>query len=75
VHFASRAASQDEACRLWDMLPLLRFAIRQSADGTGEVRFAVHVRNDDGVGTPLVRLAFRRPFASLEVFQHYYPQQ
>jgi hypothetical protein len=48
---------QDEAGRLWDVLTMLRFTIRRSADGAGEVRFAVHVRNDDHERTPpLVRL-------------------
>jgi hypothetical protein len=37
---------QDEAGRLWDVLFLLRRAIGRS-DGGAEVRFAVHVRNDN----------------------------
>jgi hypothetical protein len=46
---------QDEAGRLWDVLWLLRLAIFGS-DGQ-EVRFAVHVRNDNRDHTPpLVRL-------------------
>ena len=46
---------QDEAGRLWDVLTMLRFAIR-GQDGA-EVRFAVHVRNDNRERTPpLVRL-------------------
>jgi hypothetical protein len=46
---------QDEAGRLWDVLTMLRFAIR-GQDGP-EVRFGVHVRNDNREGTPpLVRL-------------------
>jgi hypothetical protein len=46
---------QDEAGRLWDVLWLLRLAIGRS-DGQ-EVRFAVHVRNDNRDRTPpLVRL-------------------
>ncbi len=49
-------ACQDEAGRLWDVLWVLRCAIR-GGDGGPEVRFAVHVRNDDGDGTPpLVQL-------------------
>jgi hypothetical protein len=48
---------QDEAGRLWDVLTMLRFAVRRSGDGDSEVRFAVHVRNDNREGTPpLVRL-------------------
>jgi hypothetical protein len=47
---------QDEAGRLWDLLFLLRLAIRGS-DGGPEVRFGVHVRNHNRLGTPpLVQL-------------------
>jgi hypothetical protein len=47
---------QDEAGRLWDVLWLLRWAIRRAAGGP-EVRFGAHVRNDNREGTPpLVRL-------------------
>ena len=46
---------QDEAGRLWDVLWLLRCAVGRS-DGP-EVRFGVHVRDDNREGTPpLVRL-------------------
>jgi hypothetical protein len=37
---------QDEAGRLWDLLTMLRFAVRRGKDGP-EVRFGVHVRNDN----------------------------
>jgi hypothetical protein len=48
---------QDEAGRLWDVLTMLRFAVRRSSDGAREVRFGVHVRNDNRDRTPpLVRL-------------------
>jgi hypothetical protein len=48
-------ACQDGAGRLWDVLFLLRCAIGRS-DGP-EVRFGVHVRNDNRDRTPpLVRL-------------------
>jgi hypothetical protein len=48
-------ACQDEAGRLWDVLWMLRLAARQS--GGSEVRFGVHVRNDNSEGTPpLVQL-------------------
>jgi hypothetical protein len=48
---------QDEAGRLWDVLTMLRFAIRGSSPGAQEVRFGVHVRNDNRDSTPpLVRL-------------------
>jgi hypothetical protein len=50
-------ACQDEAGRLWDVLTMLRFAIRGQRGDGAEVRFAVHVRNDVREGTPpLVRL-------------------
>src|SRR5262249_50067177 len=49
-------AYQDEAGRLWDVLWMLHFAIRGS-NGGPEIRFGVHVRNDNPEGTPpLVRL-------------------
>jgi hypothetical protein len=46
---------QDDAGRLWDLLWLLLVAIRQSASGS-ELRFAVHVRQDNRKRTPLVQL-------------------
>jgi hypothetical protein len=47
---------QDESGRLWDVLWLLRLAVGRS-DGGREVRFGVHVRDDNSEGTPpLVRL-------------------
>jgi hypothetical protein len=45
-------ACQDEQGRLWDVLWLLRCAIRRSADGTREVRYGVHVRNDNREDMP-----------------------
>jgi hypothetical protein len=46
---------QDEAGRLWDVVWLLRCAIGRS--GGAEVRFCVHVRNDNRERTPpLIRL-------------------
>jgi hypothetical protein len=41
---------QDEAGRLWDVLFLLAMAARHS--GGAEIRFAVHVRNDNREGAP-----------------------
>jgi hypothetical protein len=42
---------------LWDVLTMLRFALRGPRGGAPEVRFAVHVRNDNRERTPpLVRL-------------------
>ena len=48
---------QDEAGRLWDVLTILRVAASRPSDDPQEVRFAVHVRNDNRERTPpLVRL-------------------
>ncbi len=48
---------QDEAGRLWDVLTMLRWAIRRQDSGAREVRFGVHVRKDNRERTPpLVRL-------------------
>ena len=47
---------QDERGRLWDVVWLLAFTIRRAGSGS-EVRFGVHVRNDNRQRTPpLVRL-------------------
>jgi len=47
---------QDEAGRLWDLCWMLACAVRRGGDGS-EVRFGVHVRNDNLERTPpLVRL-------------------
>jgi hypothetical protein len=43
---------QDEAGRLWDVLWLLRCAVRGQCGSGPEVRFAVHVRNTNRAGTP-----------------------
>jgi hypothetical protein len=48
-------AGQDETGRLWDVLNMLRFAIRRQGGGE-RVDFAVHVRNDREGDPPLVRL-------------------
>src|SRR5947199_7712089 len=48
---------QDEAGRLWDVLWLLRCAIRGGDGGARAVRFGVHVRKDNRNRIPpLVRL-------------------
>jgi len=48
---------QDESGRPWDVLVMLRFAIRQQSGNGSEIRFALHVRNDNRDRTPpLVRL-------------------
>ncbi|HKI36112.1 MAG TPA: DUF6573 family protein [Gemmataceae bacterium] len=55
VAVPSDVRCQDEAGRLWDVLTMLRFAVR--GQGGAEVRFGVHVRNDNRDRTPpLVRL-------------------
>ena len=38
---------QDEAGRLWDVLWMLRFAIRRSRAGADRLPFALYVRNDN----------------------------
>jgi hypothetical protein len=38
---------QDEAGRLWDVVWLLRFAIRKAAQGHSRLPFALYVRNDN----------------------------
>jgi hypothetical protein len=43
---------QDEAGRLWDVLTMLRFAIRGSNGGARELHFGVHVRSDNRERTP-----------------------
>ena len=49
---------QDEAGRLWDILALLRFAIREQGAGPNkEIRYCLHVRNSNAEGMPpLVKL-------------------
>ena len=38
---------QDETGRLWDILTMLRFAIRRSRAGVDRVAVALYVRNDN----------------------------
>ena len=38
---------QDEAGRLWDVVWMLRFAIRKAASGQSRLPFALYVRNDN----------------------------
>ncbi len=38
---------QDEAGRLWDVVWMLRFAIRKAAQGQSRLPFALYVRNDN----------------------------
>jgi hypothetical protein len=43
---------QDEEGRLWDVLHMLRFAIRGPNQNGPEVRYSLHVRNDNRDGPP-----------------------
>jgi len=40
-------AGQDEAGRLWDIVWMLRFAIRKAQPGQDRLPFALYVRNDN----------------------------
>jgi hypothetical protein len=40
-------SGQDEAGRLWDVVWMLRFAIRKAAQGHTRLPFALYVRNDN----------------------------
>ena len=40
-------SGQDEAGRLWDVVWMLRFAIRKAAAGQDRLPFALYVRNDN----------------------------
>jgi hypothetical protein len=40
-------SGQDEAGRLWDIVWMLRFAIRKAAQGHSRLPFALYVRNDN----------------------------
>jgi hypothetical protein len=47
---------QDEAGRLWDVLWLLRFAIRKAQTGQTRLPYALYVRNSDSHPARLVKL-------------------
>ena len=47
VAVPSAVKCQDEAGRLWDVLTMLRLAVRGQSDDAQEARFGVHVRNDN----------------------------
>ncbi len=47
VSVPPNVTAQDEAGRLWDILWMLRFAIRQSRAGAERLPFALYVRNDN----------------------------
>ena len=40
-------SGQDEAGRLWDIVWMLRFAVRKSQTGQNRLPFALYVRNDN----------------------------
>jgi hypothetical protein len=40
-------SGQDEAGRLWDVVWMLKFAIRKAAQGQSRLPFALYVRNDN----------------------------
>jgi hypothetical protein len=40
-------SGQDEAGRLWDIVWMLRFAIRKAAQGQNRLPFALYIRNDN----------------------------
>lgn len=52
IRVPAKGLGQDEAGRLWDILFMLRLAIRGSCGSGSTVRFALHVRNDDRQGDP-----------------------
>ena len=43
---------QDERGRLWDVLFMLLMAIRSGRESGAEIRYQLHVRNDNRVGEP-----------------------
>jgi hypothetical protein len=51
VEVPAGVEAQDERGRLWDVLVMLRFAIR-TGDGRSELRYHLHVRNDNREGDP-----------------------
>ena len=52
VRVPAGVVAQDERGRLWDVLSVLRFAIRRQAGGEPELLYQLHVRNDNGDGEP-----------------------
>lgn len=51
VRVPEGVTGQDEAGRLWDVLMMLRFAVRRASE-SARVDFALHVRNDNRDETP-----------------------
>lgn len=57
VAVPANVSGQDERGRLWDVLSMLRFAIRARPESGPEVLYALHVRNDNrDTPPPLVTL-------------------
>jgi hypothetical protein len=48
--------AQDEAGRLWDIVWMLRFAIKRTAHGVQRLPFALYVRNSDSQPAKLIKL-------------------
>ena len=48
---------QDEAGRLWDVVWMTRFAIKQSPDGCDRIPVLLHVRNDNRSAKPVTLVA------------------
>ena len=51
VEVPAGVACQDSKGRLWDLLFMLRLAIWRSSGGD-QIKFSLHVRNDNSAGTP-----------------------
>jgi hypothetical protein len=47
---------QDEAGRLWDVVWMLRFAIRKAQSGATRLPYALYVRNSDNHPARLIKL-------------------
>jgi hypothetical protein len=54
-------SGQDEAGRLWDIVWMLRFAIRKAAQGQNRLPFALYVRNDNRTPRPVKLVAMCGP--------------
>lgn len=52
VKVPAKVKCQDEAGRLWDILAMMRFAIRSLRGPSDRFLFSLHVRNNNRRGTP-----------------------
>jgi hypothetical protein len=57
VTLPPNVSGQDEAGRLWDVVWMLRFAIRKAAPGQDRLPFALYVRNDNRAPRPVKLIA------------------